>query len=160
MLLDNCSCPKCANSLTIGEALSFSRKSDRLEETAIVKCPKCGTEFELMAKQLPEKTDEEVPVEPPDEEATPTEETPTEETTPPEEEQKKESLKQTRVMVCSCGHSQLSLCGAKKVVCESCKCGMTPSKETVDKRLIECYKMIECGVSSEKALSLFLGESK
>lgn len=142
----------------INEALQLNRASGRLDETAIIQCPKCGTKFEISARQLPEEEE-------PTEEAPPAGEKPAE--TPPapapatSEEEKKESLSISRMKVLACSKCQatrLGLAETKFKVCHMCGGSMGFSEESPVGRLNECKKMVESGVSTEKAVALLLGE--
>lgn len=158
MLIETFNCPNCTKEIGITEALSLQRKPRQLDETCIIQCPKCSTKFEITARQLPEeKPEEKAPEEAPPEEK-PAEATP-EQTTTPEEKKESVEVAGAQVLMCeSCQATRLALKESKFMACHTCQGKMKLSNETPGERLNECYRMVDSGVSPDKALSLFLGE--
>ena len=159
MLLDEFSCPSCASGCDLKDALSLNRCPGSLTEACVIKCPKCGTEFEITARQLEKPVEE---PEKPAEEAPPPAEKPADETpapaTPPEEE-KKESLEASVYKCLDCATERVIHKTAQPGNCLCC--GSTDScisGNTVEARLHDSLKQIAEGRDPEMALKDFLGE--
>jgi len=156
MLAKSYTCPDCARECSLDEAINLSRGTGRLNEACTIKCPKCGTQFEITARRIEEEPPEAEP-EPEAEKVDTPPEKPT--TPPPETEKKKEESVAGWVVQCvDCLHEQLS---APKAMHYSCnKCGSsryTTLTESAEQRLEECFKQVAAGVNPVEAVNLFLG---